>query len=72
MLVNKVLHISRDVLTVSTNDVTQCMKLVKDLPKDGRVILLQQGAGLVVNGDTVGVHLFFQVGRVAQPIQRHQ
>ena len=45
---------------------------LEDSPKDSGVVLLQQGAGLVVNGDAVGVDLFFQVRGVAQPVHRHQ
>ena len=50
----------------------QVVKQAKALPEDGGVILLQQVAGLVVNGDAVGVDLFFEVGRVTQSVQRHQ
>ena len=50
----------------------QVVKQAKALPEDGGVILLQQVAGLVVNGDAIGVDLFFEVGSVTQSVQWHQ
>ena len=47
----------------------QVVKQAKALPEDGGVILLQQVAGLVVDGDAVGVDLFFEVGSVTQSVQ---